>query len=227
MAIIRPFHGIRYNPQRISDLSLVIAQPYDRIGKVQQTAYYQQHPNNIVRIDYGATEPDAPGNNVYTRARDYAAAWLAEGVLMREQHPALYALEQTVTTPNGVSRTRRSFTAALQLTTFDEGIVLPHERTFSGPKTDRLNLTRATQAAWGHIFILYPDAHSRVNALLQPHLERTMSVVTRERVIEPAVEQRFWVLNDPALSAAVAEEMRPLRSLVIADGHHRYETALN
>lgn len=227
MATIRPFRGIRYNPQRISDLSLVIAQPYDRIGKAQQAAYYAQHPNNFARIDYGVAEPDEPNNNVYTRARDYAAAWLAEGVFMREPQPALYALEQTFSTPDGVAHTRRSFTAALQLSAFGEGIVLPHERTFSGPKTDRLNLTRATQAAWGHIFILYPDSHNRINALLQPVLERTTSAVVRERVIEPAVEQRFWVLDDPALSAAIAEEMQPKRGLVIADGHHRYETALN
>ena len=83
MAIIRPFRGIRYNTNRIGDLSQVIAQPYDRINKTQQAAYYQQHANNFVRIDFGVTEPDTPGNNVYTRARDYAAEWLADGVLQR------------------------------------------------------------------------------------------------------------------------------------------------
>ena len=118
-------------------------------------------------------------------------------------------------------------TAALQLATFDEGIVLPHERTFSGPKTDRLNLTRATQGAWGHIFILYPDADNRVNALLQPHLERTASVTARERVIEPDVEQRFWVLDDPnapsfrvqnlSLPAEISGERMSQRSQLLGD----------
>ena len=227
MANIRSFRGIRYDPARIGDLSQVIAQPYDRIGREQQVAYYQQHPNNFVRIDFGQVDPDAPGDNVYTRARDYAAAWLASGVLQREQQPALYVLEQTFTTPDGRSRTRRAFTAALELTRFDEGVILPHERTFSGPKADRLNLTRATQAAWGHIFILYPDAGNRINSLLQPALERAAPLSVRERVIEPAVEQRFWVIDDAAVQKAVVEEMAPKRSLVIADGHHRYETALN
>jgi uncharacterized protein (DUF1015 family) len=229
MAIIRPFRGLRYNPARVGDLSNVITQPYDRIGKVEQTAYYQQHPCNFVRIDYGASDPDTdtPTDNVYTRARDYADTWLSKGVLQREARPSLYVLEQTFSTSDGQTHTRRGFTAALRLTRFEEGTVLPHEYTFSGPKTDRLNLTRATQTAWGHIFILYPDAENRVNALLQPHLQHMTPLTLRELVIEPAVEQRFWVLDDPALLDAVAEEMAPKRNLVIADGHHRYETALN
>ena len=227
MATILPFRGIRYDTNKITDLSLVIAQPYNRIGKAQQEAYYRQHPNNFVRIDYGETEPDTPQDNVYTRAHDYAAAWLSAGVLQRERHPAIYVLEQTFTTPDGQTHTRRAFTAALQLTEFDEGIILPHERTFSGPKADRLNLTRATQAAWGHIFILYPDAQNRINSLLRPFVERSVALSARELVIEPAVQQRFWALDDPAVQAAIVEEMAPKRSLVIADGHHRYETALN
>jgi uncharacterized protein (DUF1015 family) len=227
MAIIRPFRGIRYNPRQVTDLSQVIAQPYDRIGKAQQAAYYEQHPNNFVRIDFGVSEPDKPGDNVYTRARDYAHAWLTEGVLMRDEWPALYALEQTFITPDGQTRTRRAFSAALQLTPFEEGVILPHERTFSGPKSDRLRLTRATQTAWGQIFILYPDAGNHVNMLLGPALERRHPAAARELVIEPAVEQRFWVIDDAALISAVVEEMKPKRNLVIADGHHRYETALN
>ena len=226
MATIRPFRGIRYNTAKIDDLSQVITQPYDRINKAHQAAYYAQSPYNFVRIDYGQTSPELPSDNVYTRANDYAATWLLDGVLQREPHPALYVLEQTYTTPDGQTRTRRGLTAALQLTPFEEGVILPHERTFSGPKTDRLNLTRATQTAWGQIFILYPDQTNRVNALLQPYLERTVSRTAHERVIEPAVTQRFWVLDDPTLIAQLGEEMAPKRNLVIADGHHRYETAL-
>ncbi|HEY3289935.1 MAG TPA: DUF1015 domain-containing protein [Anaerolineae bacterium] len=227
MANIRAFRGIRYNSKRINDLSQVIAQPYDRIGAAQQAAYYRQHPDNFVRIDFGVTEPNAPGNNVYTRARDYARAWLADGVLQRESQPAMYALEQVFNTPDGKTHTRRAFTAALQVTPFEEGVVLPHERTFSGPKTDRLNLTRATQAAWGHIFVLYPDAENRINAILQPYLQADAPTIARELLIEPTVEQRFHVLTDSALLDAITADMAPKRSLVIADGHHRYETALN
>jgi uncharacterized protein (DUF1015 family) len=136
-------------------------------------------------------------------------------------------IEQKFNAPDGRALTRRGVTAALRLTRFDEGIILPHERTLSGPKTDRLNLTRATETAWGHIFALYPDATNRVNQLLQPFLETHAPMVAREQVIEPAVEQRLWVVDDTAIIAAVVEEMAPKRRLIIADGHHRYETALN
>jgi uncharacterized protein (DUF1015 family) len=226
MATIRPFRGIRYNTAKIDDLSQVITQPYDRINKTQQAAYYAQSPYNFVRIDYGQTTPDLPSDNVYTRANDYATTWLLDGVLQREQKPALYVLEQTYTTPDGQTRTRLGFTAALELTPFEEGIILPHERTFSAPKSDRLNLTRATQTAWGQIFILYPDDANRINALLQPFLDHAPAQTAHELVIEPAVTQRFRVLDDAALIAQITAEMAPKRNLVIADGHHRYETAL-
>jgi uncharacterized protein (DUF1015 family) len=227
MAMIRPFHGIRYDPRKVADLSRVITQPYDRIHEAEQAAYYALDPHNFVRIEYGIREPDGPGNDVYTRARDYMNAWLNDGVLMREPRPALYAIEQAFTAVDGAQRTRRGITAALQLTRFDEGIILPHERTLSGPKLDRLNLTRATRTAWGHIFTLYPDPLRRVNAIVQPFLDSHAPRVAREQVVEPGVEQRLWVIDDPAIIAAVAEEMAPKRNLIIADGHHRYETALN
>ncbi len=227
MALIRPFHGIRYDPRKVADLSRVITQPYDRIHEAEQAAYYALDPHNFVRIEYGIREPDHPGNDVYTRARDYMSAWLNDGVLMREPRPALYAIEQTFTAVDGTQRTRHGITAALQLTRFDEGVILPHERTLSGPKLDRLNLTRATRTAWGHIFTLYPDPARRVNAIVQPYLDSHAPRVAREQVIEPSVEQRLWVIDNPAIIAAVVEEMAPKRNLIIADGHHRYETALN
>ena len=227
MAIVKPFRGLRYNVEKVGDLSKVITQPYDRIHEPQQERYYELSPYNFVRIIRGKKTPwDNDDDNVYTRARCYARTWLAEGVLMREARPAIYVLEQTYTTPSGETRTRRGFSAALQLTRFDEGVILPHERTLSGPKVDRLNLFRATETAWGHIFILYPDDENRVNSILQPYLEAHEPMVAREQVIESAVEQRFWVVDDPEVIQAVVEEMAPKRNLIIADGHHRYETAL-
>ncbi len=139
----------------------------------------------------------------------------------------LYVLEQVFTTPDGQTRSRRGLAAALQLTPFEEGTILPHERTLSGPKVDRLNLTCATAYAWEHIFILYPDDGNRVNTILQPYLETHPPIVAREMVIETTVEQRFWVVDDSRIIAAVVEEMAPKRNLIIADGHHRYETMLN
>lgn len=228
MATIQPFRGLRYNPQKVGDLSAVITQPYDRIHQPQQERYYELSPYNFVRIIQGRKAAwDSDSDNVYTRARCYARTWLAEGILIREEEPALYVLEQTYTTPTGETRTRRGFSAALQLTRFDEGVILPHERTLSGPKIDRLNLFRATETAWGHIFILYPDDENRINGILQAHLESHPPLIAREQVIEGDVEQRFWVVSDRRVIAAVMEEMAPKRNLIIADGHHRYETALN
>lgn len=226
MANIRPFRGLRYNPNKFCDLSQVITMPYDRIHEAEQEKYYALNPYNYCRIIQGIREPDEPTNNVYTRARGYMLNWLTEEIMIREPRPVFYVLEQTFTTPDGVTHTRRGFTAALELSRFDEGVILPHERTLSGPKADRLNLTRVTEAAWGHIFILYPDTENRVNALLQPYLDSHMPAILTEQVIEPDVEQHFWVVDDPAIVAAVIAEMGPKTNLIIADGHHRYETAL-
>ena len=226
MATIRPFRGLRYDVRAVRDLSLVIAQPYDRIHAAEQAAYYALHPHNFVRIDMGRVDPDKPDDNVYTRARGCAWSWLAEGVLVREPRLSIYAVQQAFASPDGRRRARLGFTAALELARFDEGIIRPHERTLSGPKTDRLNLTRATQTAWGHIFVLYPDPDNEISGLLESVAPAQDPIVARERVIEPEVEQRFWVVDDPGVIAAVAERMAPKRNLIIADGHHRYETAL-
>lgn len=228
MTKIRPFRGLRYNPDKFCDLSDVITMPYDRIHDAEQAQYYDLSAYNFVRAILGRrTSADNDENNVYTRARGYLHNWLAEEIFIRDPAPALYVLEQTFTTPNGAVYTRRGLTAALELSKFDEGVVLPHEHTLSGPKVDRLNLTRATAMAWEHIFMLYPDEAGAVNALLQPFLDSHMPALVREKVIEPDVEQAFWVVNDPALIEAVVAEMATKQPLIIADGHHRYETALN
>jgi uncharacterized protein (DUF1015 family) len=227
MATIKPFRGLRYNPNGFCDLSDVITAPYDRIHAEEQARYYEQSPYNIVRILQGRQTPeDTEGDNVYTRAECYKRNWLVEEVLIHDPAPALYVLEQRFHTPDGVEHVRRGLTAALALTTFDEGVVLPHERTLSGPKVDRLNLTEATQTAWGHIFMLYPDAHTAVNAALRPFLDTHMPAIVTDQVIEPDVEQNFWVINDPDIIATVTAAMADIGPLIIADGHHRYETAL-
>ena len=225
MATIRPFRGIRYNPEKIDDLSAVISQPYDRVRHGLQDKYYDLSPYNIVRIIKGKEQAgDGEGNNVYTRARDTYQSWLREGILMREEVPALYVLHQTFALPDGSTRTRQGLIAAFELSRFEEGVVLPHERTLSGPKVDRLNLMRATAANFGHIFMLYPG--DRINQLLGAAIEGQPGLDLHE-LFEHDVTQRFWAVTDPEVIAAVVEEMAPRRNLIIADGHHRYETALN
>jgi uncharacterized protein (DUF1015 family) len=225
MATIRPFKGVRYNPERITDLSTVISQPYDRVRHGLQDKYYDQSPYTIVRIIKGREHAgDNEGNNVYTRARDYYQSWLREGILMREQSTALYVLHQTMALPDGSARTRKGLVAALELSRFDEGIVLPHEHTHSGPKVDRLNLLRATEVNFGHIFMLYPDGG--INELLDAAIEGQPGFELRE-MFEHDVAQQFWPVTSPQVIQAVVDAMAPRRNLIIADGHHRYETAVN
>ncbi|MCP4540494.1 MAG: DUF1015 domain-containing protein [Chloroflexi bacterium] len=225
MATIRPFKGVRYNPEKTDDLSAVISQPYDRVRHGLQDKYYDQSPHTIVRIIKGKEEAgDDEQNNVYTRAQGYYESWLQEGILMQEDAPAFYVLHQTATLPDGSTKTRKGLVAALELSRFDEGIVLPHERTHSGPKVDRLNLMRATEVNFGHIFMLYPGG--RINDLLDAAIEGQPGFELRE-MFEHDVVQQFWPVTDPEVIQAVVDEMAPQRNLIIADGHHRYETAIN
>jgi len=225
MATIKAFRGTRYNPQKIDSLSNVISQPYDRVRHGLQEKYYDQSPYNVVRIIKGREEEeDGEENNVYVRARKYYERWLKQGVLMREDQPALYVHRQTFTLPDGTKITRQGLVSAFQLSRFDEGVVLPHERTHSGPKVDRLNLMRATQVNFGHIFMLYPG--DRINELLNEAIEGREGLEARE-LFEKDVLQQFWPVTNADTIEAVLEEMAPKENLIIADGHHRYETALN
>jgi uncharacterized protein (DUF1015 family) len=229
MATVKAFHGVRYNPNKVDDLSTVVSQPYDRIRHGLQDQYYDLHPYNIVRITKGREQPgDQSGiEDVYTRARDYYRAWLDAGYLLRDTKPAFYVYHQTFTLPDGTDLTRRAFVGALELAEFDEGIVLPHERTLSGPKVDRLNLLRATAVNFGQIFMLHPDPDNRVNAIFDAAIAGREPDIDVRELFEKDVRQQVWVVTDPEVLAQVTAEMAPKTGLIIADGHHRYETALN
>ena len=228
MAKIAPFQGIRYNPHKVGDLSKVVSQPYDRVRYGLQQQYYDLHPYNIVRIIKGKEYvSDGPDHNVYTRARDYYDTWLDAGYLLRDPAPALYAYHQTFTLPDGTKLTRKAFVAALELVEFSEGIVLPHERTLAGPKVDRLNLLRATAVNFGQIFMLYPDAENRINALFDAAIAGREADTDVRELLEKDVRQQVWAVSEPETIAQVVAEMAPKTGLIIADGHHRYETALN
>lgn len=230
MAAIKPFRGIRYDPDRVGPLQSVVSQPYDRISDELQARYYDLSPYNIVRIIQGQPAPGddvehAEGPNVYTRARDHYRAWLAEGALRREDSPALYVYEQAFTVQGRAYR-RLGLIAAVKLAAFDEGIILPHERTHAGPKADRLRLITTLHAHTEQIFLLYPDPENRVNALLRHAIEGHKPDVDVRELFEDDVQQRLWVIRDPDTLSAVEMVMAPLHGLIIADGHHRYETAL-
>ena len=228
MATVKPFRGVRYNPNKVGDLSKVVTQPYDRVEHGLQDQYYDLHPYNIVRIIKGKEYPgDDAAENVYTRARDYYQVWLDAGYLLCDTRPAFYVYHQTFTLPDGRELTRRAYISALELVEFDKGIVLPHERTLAGPKVDRLNLMRATAVNFGQIFMLYPDQENRINALFDAAIAGRRADIDVRELWEKDVRQQVWAVHDPEVLVQVRAEMAPKEGLIIADGHHRYETALN
>lgn len=227
MATIKPFRAIRYDQDKIDSIDHVISQPYDRVRYGLQEQYYALSPYNVTRIIKGMeTENDSETNNVYTRANDFLNQWLDEGILMREDQPAYYVYHQSFSLPSGETVTRKAFINAFELSSFDEGIVLPHEKTHAGPKVDRLNLTRATQTYFGNIFMLYPDPENQIDATFETAIQRPPDIQAKE-LHEKDVLHQIWVVKDPEVLAKVSAEMAPKTNLIIADGHHRYETALN
>jgi len=219
MADILPFRALRYDLQRVS-ASQVVTQPYDKITPAMQERYYAASPYNLVRIILGHRDPDQPSNNVYTRAAAYGRAWRAEGILRQDGTPSIYSYSQTFTAPSGAKFERRGFIALGRVEDYSAKVVFRHERTLSKPKADRLDLLRATHAHYEQLFLLYEDA-GEIDSLLTTQPPPTIEVTD-----EYGVAHRVWQISDPTMIASVQEKMRD-KKLVIADGHHRYETALS
>jgi uncharacterized protein (DUF1015 family) len=227
MATIKPFRAIRYNQDKIDSINNVISQPYDRVRYGLQDQYYDLSPYNVTRIIKGKEkEGDSESDNVYTRANNFLTQWLQEGILIREDQPAYYVYHQSFSLPSGKTVTRKAFINAFELSGFEEGIVLPHEKTHAGPKIDRLNLTRATETYFGNIFMLYPDPENKIDAIFASAIQRPADIEAKE-LHESDVLHQIWVVTDPEVLTRVSAEMAPKTNLIIADGHHRYETALN
>ena len=220
MADILPFRALRYDLQRVF-ASQVVTQPYDKITPAMQERYYAASPYNLVRIILGRREPsDGPSNNVYTRAAACARQWRSAGILRQDSAPSVYAYSQTFTAPSGSSFERRGFIALGHMEDYSAKVVFRHEQTLSKPKADRLDLLRATRTHYEQLFLLYEDS-GEIDSLLATSQTPTIDVAD-----EYGVAHRVWQISDPAVIASVQEKMRD-KKLVIADGHHRYETALN
>jgi uncharacterized protein (DUF1015 family) len=219
MADILPFRALRYDLQRVS-ASQVVTQPYDKITPAMQDRYYAASPYNLVRIILGHRDPDEPGNNVYTRAAAYGRAWRSEGILQQDGTPSIYAYSQTFTAPSGTKFERRGFIALGRVEDYSAKVVFRHEQTLSKPKADRLDLLRATRAHYEQLFLLYEDS-GQVDSLLATSQPPTIDLAD-----EYGVVHRVRQISDAAVIAKVQDKMRD-QKLVIADGHHRYETALN
>jgi uncharacterized protein (DUF1015 family) len=224
MARIYPFRAWRYNPSAVR-LDDVVTQPYDKISPAMQQAYYQRSPFNLARIILGLPEPfdDEQGENVYSRAARDFSTWRAQGVLAQEQDPCIFAYSQRFQVPGTeLIKERRGFVALGKLHDYAEQVVFRHEQTLSKPKSDRLNLLKATHAHFGQIFMLYSDPAGSIESLLYDGAGPAEAEVTDEY----GVLHRLWKISDPSailgLTAAMVD-----KKLIIADGHHRYETALN
>ena len=219
MADIRPLPGIRYAPG--SDLAAVVTPPYDVISPEAQARYYERSPENIIRLELGRDEPDDDElDNRYTRAATTFADWRLRGVLQQDT-PALYLYEQQFTALGG-ERRRMSLLARVRVEPWEAGVVLPHERTLSKPKSDRLKLTRATAATLSPIMALYDDPQGALAQALAATSAREPDLAFRDESDEA---HRLWIIRDAELIERVAAFFRD-RQLYIADGHHRYETAL-
>ncbi len=224
MASIYPFRAWRYNPSAVR-LEDVVTQPYDKITPAMQQAYYQRSPFNLVRIILGLPEPfDAErGESVYTRAARDFNAWRKQGILTQEDAPCIFAYSQRFKVPGTeIVKERRGFIALGKLHDYAEKVVFRHEQTLSKPKSDRLNLLKATHAHFGQIFMLYSDPAASFEKILYDGAGPAEAEVTDEY----GVLHRLWKVSDPAAIRLLTTAMTD-KKLIIADGHHRYETALN
>ena len=225
MALVYPFRAYRCNPE-IAPFDRVLTQPYDKISPAQQEKYYAADPHNLIAVEKGRTSPqDTPQNNVYTRAAAALKGWIAANAVRQDEAAAFYAYTQEFTVPgSSARRTRRGFIGAGQLEDYANNVVFRHEHTLSGPKADRLELLRHTHTHTGQLFMIYSDPEKRVDAILS-EVESEGKPVT-ELLDEYGVAHRLWMITDPARIAAIQKAMAD-QKLVIADGHHRYETSLN
>jgi uncharacterized protein (DUF1015 family) len=220
MADIHPFRAFRYDPLQLS-ISQVATQPYDKITSALQDRYYAASPYNLVRIILGRREEnDNAVNNVYSRAAGYFRDWRQEGILRQDSNPSLYIYSQCFKLPGSTNELeRRGFIGLGRIEDYSAGVVFRHEQTLAKPKADRLDLLRATRAHFGQIFMLYEDS-GEVESLLATNAEPDISVTDEYGVIH-----RVWQVSDPGAVSAIRDAMSD-KKLIIADGHHRYETAL-
>lgn len=228
MAHISPFRGVLYDPALVGDIAQVVAPPYDVIGTEAQKALYARHPNNVIRLELGLDQPtDGPSQNRYTRAASFLHDWLARGALRRDPEPAIYPYRIEYRVPSGEPgadrRVLKGFLSLVELEEFGTGRIFPHENTRSAAKTDRLKLLETCRAQFSPIFSLFSDPEETINQLVEKSVN-----VDRPRVDvrdDSGFRHQLWAMTDRDILRELTEAMR-LKPLFIADGHHRYETAL-
>ncbi len=220
MTAVRAFRAVHYDTDRV-ELARVIVPPYDVIAHDERAAFYDRDPHNAIRLELVKNVADEAATD-YAEVAQTLSTWLSQGVLVRDAAPALYVMRQRYVAPGGESLERTGFFAELGLEEYSAGVVRPHERTLSGPKADRLKILRATRANLSSVFMLYEDREQELAALLASSFEGEGVWSAKDAA---GVEYAVSVLDRPEDIARVVDFMAP-RPVVIADGHHRYETAL-
>jgi uncharacterized protein (DUF1015 family) len=224
MAEIQPFRAFRYDPDRVA-LPDVLTQPYDKITPAMQERYYSASPYNLISVEKGRALPgDSPENNVYTRAARKIDEWIAQRVLVQDAAPSVYIYSQEFLVPGAhTRRIRVGFIALLRVVDYGDHVVFRHERTLSAPKADRIELLRRTRAQTGQLFLLYDDPARKIDSMIEAASAKSRPIELSD---EFGVVHRLWPVSDPSFVARIQDAMAD-KKVVIADGHHRYETALN
>ena len=224
MAKIVPFRGVLYDPVKVADIAHVVAPPYDVIGPAEQGALYARHPCNIVRLELGQDQPgDGADENRYSRAKRFLTDWFESGTLRRDDLPAIYLYAIQYRLPSGEMRIMRGFLSLLRLEDFGTGHIFPHENTRAAAKSDRYQLLESCRSNFSPVFSLYSDPGGRIVELLEKGVDEAKPRL--EMTDDAGARHRFWDVTDQKILAEVAGLMKPL-PLFIADGHHRYESAL-
>lgn len=225
MAKIVPFKGVLYNAKKVGDFNRVMAPPYDVISPEFQDKLYQRHPHNIIRLILGKTYPaDTLGNDRYSRAAADFKKWQEEKVLVGDPKPAIYYYVQVYKLKDGQRKVRKGFIALAKIEEFGKGGIHPHEKTLAGPKADRLKLMEACNANFSCIFSLYSEPQKTINRLLEDCCIASAPII--DVADDDRVESKVWRIERPDTIKRIADIMSD-KPLFIADGHHRYETALN
>jgi len=223
MANVKPFSALRYDTAKIGSLSDVTAPPYDIISPKEQDKYCE-NPHNIIHLELGKVyDTDTDENNRYTRAKDCLSDWMERGVLKREDSPAYYLYEEIFSLPDGSVKSLKGLISAVELVPFSEKVILPHEETLSKAKQDRFALMSETNANFSPIYFLYMDEEKTVNKIIEQVIKTnpTETFKTKDGIIH-----NLWVIKEPDLLSKIETSFKD-KQLFIADGHHRYETALN
>lgn len=229
MSTIIPFHGTVYDAKVVGDVKQVVAPPYDIIDAAGQKALYERHPQNIIRLELGLDQPgDGPANNRYTRAAATLQDWLKSGALKRDAQPTIYYHTIEYAPPyapaGAPTKTLKGFIATVKLEALDSGHIYPHENTRSAAKTDRLNLLEACKTNFSPIWSLYSDPHNTVMGLLEAAIKGKPATIDFRD--DEGFRQQLWAVTDQHVLKQAVDALRT-KPLFIADGHHRYETALN